>query len=138
MKRILLAVLVLSFTASAVCAREPAAVWFSPDADTPDFTDLFTKPQLWPKARQRVDVFLMGPNQTFTRAGLANDLATLQGVDAYQKMQQWNMDIAIDAPSVKPWDCTGQGDRAKDPRVMGNAKVETLKYLKTYSRLAPT
>jgi hypothetical protein len=41
-------------TASAVSAREPAAVWFTPDDETPDYTDLFSKPQLWPKARQRV------------------------------------------------------------------------------------
>jgi hypothetical protein len=35
--------------ALAARAREPAAVWFAPDPDTPDFTDLFTKPQLWPR-----------------------------------------------------------------------------------------
>jgi hypothetical protein len=110
------------FTATPVCAREPAAVWFAPDPDTPDFIDLFTKPQLWPKARQRADVFLLGPEQLFSRADLTNDLATLQGVDAYRKMQQWNMDIAIDAPSIKPWDCTGQGGRAKDPRVTGKSE----------------
>jgi len=40
MKRLLLAVLVLSFAASAACARKPAAVRFSPDGGTPDFTDL--------------------------------------------------------------------------------------------------
>jgi hypothetical protein len=117
-------------TVSAACAREPAAVWFAPDNDTPDYPDLFSKPELWPKARQRVDVIELGPGQAFTRADVINDLATLQGVDAYRKMQQWNIDIAISAPSVKPWDCTGQGDRAKDPRVMGNAKAETLKYIK--------
>jgi hypothetical protein len=54
MKRILPAVLILSLTTSAARGREPAAVWFAP-ADTPDYTDLFSKPQLWPKARQRVE-----------------------------------------------------------------------------------
>jgi hypothetical protein len=129
MKRILLAALVLSFTVSAVCAREPAAVWFSPDPETPDYTDLFTKPQLWPKARRLVDVIKLGPAQTFTRAGMANDLATLQGVDAYRKTQQWNIDIAIEAPSVKEWDCSGHGD-TKDPRVHGNAEAATASYIK--------
>jgi hypothetical protein len=116
-------------TVSAVCAREPAAVWFAPDPETPDYTDLFTKPQLWPKARQRVDVIKLGPGQAFTRADVTNDLATLQGVDAYRKMQQWNIDIAIEAPSVKEWDCSGRGD-TKDPRVRGNALATTLSYIK--------
>jgi hypothetical protein len=52
-------------TVPAVCARESAAVWFSPDNET-DYADLFSKPELWPKARQRVDVIKLGPNQTFT------------------------------------------------------------------------
>jgi hypothetical protein len=38
-------------TASAARSREPAAFWFAPDPETPDYTDLFTKPQLSPKAR---------------------------------------------------------------------------------------
>lgn len=115
--------------ASAARAREPAAVWFAPAPETPDYTDLFTKPQLWPKARQRVDVIELGPGQAFTRADVINDLATLQGVDAYRKMQQWNIDIAIDAPSVKEWDCSGHGD-TKDSRVRGNAQAATLSYIK--------
>jgi hypothetical protein len=129
MKRILLAVLVLSLTASAACAREPAAVWFTPDGETPDYTDLFSKPQLWPKARQRVDVIKLGPIQTIEKGPKANDLIALQGVDAFRKMQQWNIDIAIEAPSVKEWDCSGHGD-TKDPRVHGNAQAATLSYIK--------
>jgi hypothetical protein len=129
MKRILLAVLVLSHTAAAACAREPAAVWFAPAGDTPDYTDLFSKPQLWPKARQRVDVIKLGPVQTIEKGPKVNDLTALQGVDAFRKMQQWNIDIAIEAPSVKEWDCSGHGD-TKDPRVRGNAQAATLSYIK--------
>jgi len=116
-------------TVSVARAREPAAVWFSPDPETPDYTDLFAKPQLWTKARQRVDVIKLGPGQAFTRADVTNDVATLQGVDAYRKMQEWNIDIAIEAPSVKEWDCSGHGD-TKDPRVHGNAQAGTLSYIK--------
>jgi hypothetical protein len=67
------------------------------------YTDLFSKPELWLKARQRVDVIKLGPGQAFTRADVTNDLATLQSVDAYRKMQQWNIDIAVEVPSVKEW-----------------------------------
>jgi hypothetical protein len=130
MKRILPAVLVLSLAASAACAREPAAVWFTPDGDTPDYADLFSKPQLWPRARQRVDVIKLGPDQVQSgKARQTNTLAVLQGVDAFRKMQQWNIDIAIEAPSVKEWDCSGHGD-TKDPRVRGNAQAATLSYIK--------
>jgi hypothetical protein len=58
-----------------------------------------------------------------------NDLATLQSVDAYRKTQQWNIDIAVEAPSVKEWDCSGQGD-TKDPRVRGIAEAATASYIK--------
>ena len=58
---------------------------------------LFSKPELWPKARQ-CDVIKLGPGQAFIRADVTNDLATLQAVDAYRKMQQWNIDIAVEAP----------------------------------------
>jgi len=129
MKPILSVLLFLTLTASAAWAREPAAVWFSPGPETPDYTDLFSKPQLWPKARQHVDVIKLGPNQAFARAGQANDLAALQRVDAFRKMQQWNIDIAIEAPAVKEWDCSGQGN-TKDPRVHGNAEAATASYIK--------
>jgi hypothetical protein len=129
MKPILPVLLILTLTASAACAREPAAVWFSPDGGTPDYTDLFSKPQLWPKARQRVDVIKLSPVQTIEKGPNVNDLTALQGVDAFRKMQQWNIDIAIEAPAVKEWDCSGQGD-TRDPRVHGNARDGTLSYIK--------
>ena len=102
MKPILPVLLILRLTASAACAREPAAVWFSPDSGTPDYTDLFSKPQLWPKARQRVDVIKLSPVQTIEKGPNVNDLTALQRVDAFRKMQQWNIDIAIEAPAVRP------------------------------------
>ena len=87
------ALLILALTASAACAGEPAAVWFSPAPETPDYTDPFSKPQLWPKARQHVDIIKLGPNQRFARAGLANDVTALHGVNAFRKMQEWDFDV---------------------------------------------
>jgi hypothetical protein len=87
--------------ASVARAREPAAVWFGPAHETPDYTDLFAKPQLWPKARQRVDVILLGPTQTIEKGGTIVDLPALKNVDAFWKIQEWNIDIAVEAPSVK-------------------------------------
>lgn len=32
-------------------------VWFTPSIGSPDMVELFTRPEAWPKARGRIDVF---------------------------------------------------------------------------------
>jgi hypothetical protein len=50
------------------------------------------------------------------KAGQVNDLTALQGVDAFLKMQQWNIDIAIEAPAIKEWVAAARAT----PRTLGS------------------
>jgi hypothetical protein len=131
-KQSFIVVLLMAMSASVASARMPA-VWFSPDGGSPDLVDLFSKPQLWTKARGQTDVIKFGPGQVnAAKASVTNGFDELQRVDAFGKLRQWGIDIAIEAPAVKEWDCSGVGD-TKDSRVRGDAKGATLSYIKTVS-----
>ena len=85
-----------------------AQVWFSPDNDSPDYIELFRRPGQWAMARSKIAVFKFGPQQVDGRSRPSkNTLADLKGVDAFRKLRAWNMGIAIEAPAIKKWDCTG-------------------------------
>jgi hypothetical protein len=110
--------------------RAPATVWFAPNGGTPDLIALFSEAQRWAKARGQVDVVKFGPGQVeMAKTPSANGFAALQQVDAFRKLQQWGIAIAIEAPAVKEWDCSGRGN-TRDPRVRGDAKTATLTYIK--------
>jgi hypothetical protein len=115
---------------ASASARDAAQVWFSPDSDSPDLIGLFNTPALWVKTRSRVDVIKFGPHQVDATPSLeVNSFANLRRANAFQKLRLWNIDIAVEAPAIKEWDCSAQGD-TKDARVRGNAKAATLEYLK--------
>jgi hypothetical protein len=117
----LAAALCLLLSATAAPAREPPTVWLCPDADSPDYTDLFAKPQLWAATRAHVDVFKFGPDAVEPRqAAVAGNYTDLVRLDAFRKLRQWNIDIAVEAPSVKGWDCTA----------LGAAKAATIRFIK--------
>jgi hypothetical protein len=90
-------------------AADSRDVWFSPDNDTPDFVELFTRPEAWKKGRTQVKVFKFGPQQVES-VGKINSYTELFKADAFRKLKNWKIDIAIDVPAVKEWDCVG--DRA--------------------------
>ena len=104
----LLALLAAVTCATTACAASRSAIWFSPDGETPDFVELFTKPDLWAKARGRIDVFKFGPNRIDSLAGpKQNSFTDLTNANAFQRLKEWGIRIAIEAPAIKEWDCTG-------------------------------
>jgi hypothetical protein len=111
-------------------SAQPATVWFAPAGGTPDLIALFSDPQLWAKARGQINVMKFGPGQVeIAKMPTTNGFAALQQIDAFRKLRQWGIAIAIEAPAVKEWDCSGRGV-TKDPRVRGDAKGATLSYIK--------
>lgn len=109
-----LALIVLIFlvgTGTTLLARsdEVASVWFSPDSETPDLLDLFKNPEAWGKTRTRLNVFKFGPRQVSTSSSSnLNTLSNLVQADAFRKLKQWGIAVAIEAPAVKEWDCTSK------------------------------
>ena len=99
------------------------SVWFSPGGETPDLLDLFYKPEQWTGARSRVNVFKFGPSRinSISRPK-RNSFADLIAADAFGKLRNWGISLAIEAPAIKGWDCTGQ-----------KAAAVTLKYVSDLS-----
>ena len=117
-KLMLTLAIVVGFTLPAQSQAGPA-VWFSPDNDTPDYLDLFNKPEAWSTTRAQVNVFKFGPQQVSSSPAKVNSYAELLKADAFRKLKEWRIEIAIEAPAVKEWNCTGV-----------NAAKVTLEYIR--------
>ncbi len=123
------ALVILLLLISPGFAKGRTEVWFSPNSQAPDFTDLFDQPQLWPRARGLVDVFMFAPDNVSTsQPGPVNGYGALRARDVFRKLNAWHIATAIAAPSVKEWDCSARGNR-QDPRVKGNALATTQQFI---------
>lgn len=102
------AVMVLAGIDVASFGVQAAEVWFSPDNDTPDYLDLFRRPDLWSRSRSQISVLKLGPQQAggHNPSG-KNTLSELQQANAFNLLAQWNIKLAIEVPAIKPWDCSG-------------------------------
>jgi hypothetical protein len=70
--------------------------------------DLFRRPELWARARERVDIFKFGPRHVAAGAtSTRNSYAALKGVDAFAALRQRGIKIATEEGAVKEWDCSG-------------------------------
>ncbi len=98
-------------------------VWFAPNIGSVDMLDLFTKPEQWASARSKIDVFEFYGGHVGT-AGWScaarpeetkcgpNHLENFVEVDAFTKLAEWGIDIAIESffagpvMSIDPIECT--------------------------------
>ena len=82
-------------------------VWFSSNSGTSDLLALFTQLEQWPVARQSIDVFSFSMGQIvagdFCRWCNANVFSGFVGVDAFEKLGQWGIDIAIESVYHYPY-----------------------------------
>lgn len=114
MKTIFQLTVVLSLLANiAVCpsARSQPAdsshVWFGPSMGSADMLQLFTNPTEWDSARSKIDVFQFLTHHVNTwpcMGGLCNSntLANLAQVQAFTKLDQWGIEIAIEGAGILP------------------------------------
>lgn len=94
----------------AIAASAPAIqVWFAPASESLDFLDLFRHPNLWSKARSQISVFQFAPQQLGgpTNGPHVNTIAELKQVHAFELLKSWGIDIALEAPAIKEWNCNG-------------------------------
>jgi hypothetical protein len=94
------------------CAPAPQ-VWFAPNLGSPDLVDLFTRPEAWPRARARIDVFkfyaaqLLDPEVACDACG-PNRAAALARAQAFGRLHEWRIDVAIEVGAIKSWDCRAE------------------------------
>ena len=97
-------------------------VWYGSNLGSVDLLDMFTTPEQWTQARSRIDIFLLSGSQVGSGGWSCtvlpsadcgdNHLANLVGVQAFQKLCEWGIDIAIESffagpiMSVEPIVCS--------------------------------
>jgi hypothetical protein len=109
-RNVLLLLLISWGISLPIRAAEPEPqVWYLSNTDTPDLTAMFSHPEQWARARAHINIFQFSPQQVMGRnqSGL-NTSDDLARVDAFRKLSSWNIGIAIQAPAIKEWDCTGK------------------------------
>jgi hypothetical protein len=89
---------------------DPAApqVWFAPNMGSLDFPELFSMPERWAAARGRLDVFQFYANTLSGDPydiGGDNVLDTFVAVDAFARLHEWEIPIAIEAGVIKFFAC---------------------------------
>lgn len=90
-------------------ATDPSRqVWFAPDEDSPDLIQLFTRPDLWASVRPKINVFKIGPVMAGAKHNGPNGLEQLAAVGAFQYLREWGISLALEAPAIKKWDCSGR------------------------------
>ncbi len=80
-------------------------VWFTPNVGSVDMLDLFSDPTQWDSARAKVDVFKFNAdhvNSWLCNWCDTNTLSSLVNVQAFSKLKQWNIDIAIEIAPPLP------------------------------------
>ncbi len=85
-------------------------VWFGPNMGSPDYPELFTKPEQWSEARSRIDVFKFHIQNVLDvpcRICGNNTLNAFIDAQAFQRLTDWGLAIGIDVGAVKEWGCTG-------------------------------
>jgi len=85
-------------------------VWFAPNFGSRDYTDLFTKPELWSETRVRINVFkFYTQNMLDQRCSICggNTLKAFVEVDAFRQLNEWGIAIGIEVGAVKEWGCNG-------------------------------
>jgi hypothetical protein len=104
----LVIVMVISCLGSVLRASRATSIWFGPDNDTADLLDLFKQPQLWVEARSKLSVLKLGPQQVSDGGPPhPNNLSDMRSANAFQLLRSWGIKLAIEAPAIKKWDCTG-------------------------------
>jgi hypothetical protein len=115
-----------------------ALVWFSPNVASVDMLGLFDAPETWTSARDRIDVFKFDAGHVGSEGWSCvvipteicgmNYLENLVDAEAFTKLQQWGIDIAIESffagpvMSVDPVECS-TADRVLNLTLSGSVNV---------------
>ena len=82
--------------------------WFAPNMGSVDYPELFSQPERWATAREAVDVFQFYANSVSGDPydiGGDNVLETFVEVDAFSRLHEWDIPVAIEAGVIKFFAC---------------------------------
>lgn len=107
-----------------------SAIWFCPNIGALDTLDLFRYPERWQRARARVDTFQLYAQNIMagTEVDMAahpdwelvgpNNFTALVEVDAFRKLADWNIKVALEVGAIKPFDCDASQNTALTIRLI--------------------
>lgn len=104
-------------------AADKESVWLAPDAESPDFMQMFSRPDSWPKARSQINVLKLLPRHFNPDATGINTFNQLKEVGAFKKLASWGINVAVEEGAVKEWDCTAQKAAQITIQHMKNAEL---------------
>lgn len=105
-------------------------VWFTSNVGTPDFLDMFSQPNKWENARSKINIMKFYVYQ-FTVDDTSqckwcgdNIYPNFVARNVFEKLNDWGIDIAIEAGSVKPGSCDGEVTAAEVIRAFRRVKAQ--------------
>lgn len=106
-KALLLTLIVSLYSQTSVGQAE---VWYTSNVATPDMLDMFTYPDRWDQARSRIHVMKFYHQQFFNSKAECptcgeNIFPNFLARDAFDKLKNWNIKLAVEAGTVKPQSC---------------------------------
>lgn len=110
------AALLALFFGTAAQARSEHQVWFAPNIGARDTLELFTREGDWARSRSKIDVFQLYIQNTFETPCEGCGSNVLDGFvqrQAFAKLEQWGIDLAIEMGVVKwgtPEGCDGSAN----------------------------
>lgn len=98
-----------------------ALVWFGPNMGSVDLLELFSDPDSWSEAREKIDVFQFFSGNLFAEPCEIcgdNSLPALAGVEAFRLLDEWGVAIAIEVGAVYEGGCQGEINFGRDAGVV--------------------
>jgi hypothetical protein len=115
--------------AAGIGCAQPRQIWFAPNLGSADTVALFSRPQKWELARSHLDVFKFYSQQlalTSEECPLCgpNVLPNLAREQAFSKLRNWHIAIAVEVPVVKPYACVSDSTADLAERVIDNVAAQ--------------
>lgn len=110
-------------------------MWLAPNVKTPDFINLFTQPELWPQARSRTSAIQFYAQMFFDPGGCPscgpNTYENFVAHGVFDRMNEWNIEVALEVGSVKPGDCAAELNTNFAKQILGKIRNagSRLKYI---------
>jgi hypothetical protein len=85
---------------------------FGPNLGSPDFLELFRRPETWSELRRRLTAFKFYQGNILNEGdGLgANTYEALRDVGAFRMLSEWRLPLHLEHAAIKPWEKERKGE----------------------------
>jgi hypothetical protein len=89
---------------------------FGPNLGSPDFLELFRRPETWSDVRRRISAFKFYQGNILNEGdGLgANTYEALRDVGAFRMLSEWRLPLHLEHAAIKPWEKERKGELLRE------------------------